>query len=197
MWGSARPSAGEGNPPPGPACSDHAVENPGAWLKAYEHNAYLVAFYGQLLGSAVVVGDSCLSLWTNGWKMPPKPLRVMLGNRVKTVTRWSLSIVQNALFRTTSCLVAFLFCSVDQSWPTVTPWTAARQASLFTTSSRSLPKLTSIESVMPSSHPIFCCPLLLLTSIFHQTLSSIHTDRRMGLFQPPQLHRKLLIFLSK
>ena len=186
-----------GEPPPGPACSDHAVENPGAWLKAYEHNAYLVAFYGQLLGSAVVVGDSCLSLWTNGWKMPPKPLRVMLGNRVKTVTRWSLSIVQNALFRTTSCLVAFLFCSVDQSWPTVTPWTAARQASLFTTSSRSLPKLTSIESVMPSSHPIFCCPLLLLTSIFHQTLSSIHTDRRMGLFQPPQLHRKLLIFLSK
>ena len=45
VWGSARPSAGEGTTP-GPACSDHAVESPGTWLKAYEHNAYLVAFYG-------------------------------------------------------------------------------------------------------------------------------------------------------
>ena len=35
-----------------------------------------------------------------------------------------------------------------------TPWTAARQASLSITSSRSLPRLTSIESVMPSNHPI-------------------------------------------
>ena len=43
-----------------------------------------------------------------------------------------------------------------------TPWTAACQASLSITSSRSLLKLTSIESVMPSSHLILCCPLLLL-----------------------------------
>ena len=47
-----------------------------------------------------------------------------------------------------------------------TPWTAARQASLFITNSRSLPKLMSIESVMPSNHLILCCPLLLLPSIF-------------------------------
>ena len=47
-----------------------------------------------------------------------------------------------------------------------TPWTTARQASLFITSSRSLPKLLSIESVMPSNHLILCCPLLLLPSIF-------------------------------
>ena len=47
-----------------------------------------------------------------------------------------------------------------------TPWTAAHQASLFTTNSRSLLKLTSIESVMPSNHLILCCPLLLLPSIF-------------------------------
>ena len=47
-----------------------------------------------------------------------------------------------------------------------TPWTAARQASLSITNSRSLPKLTSIESVMPSNHLIFCRPLLLLPSIF-------------------------------
>ena len=47
-----------------------------------------------------------------------------------------------------------------------TPWTAARQASLSTTNSRSLLKLMSIELVMPSNHLILCHPLLLLPSIF-------------------------------
>ena len=47
-----------------------------------------------------------------------------------------------------------------------TPWTAARQASLSITNSRSLPKLMSIELVMPSSHLILCRPLLLPPSIF-------------------------------
>ena len=47
-----------------------------------------------------------------------------------------------------------------------TPWTAARQASLYITNSCSLLKLMSIESVMPSSYLILCCPLLLLPSIF-------------------------------
>ena len=47
-----------------------------------------------------------------------------------------------------------------------TPWTAAHQASLSVTNSRSLPKLMSIESVMPSNHLILCHPLLLLPSIF-------------------------------
>ena len=46
-----------------------------------------------------------------------------------------------------------------------TPWIAARQASLSITNSRSLPKLMSIESVMPSSHLILCCPLLLLPPV--------------------------------
>ena len=48
----------------------------------------------------------------------------------------------------------------------VTPWTEARQASLFITNSRSLLKLMSIELVMPSSHLILCRPLLLPPSIF-------------------------------
>ena len=48
----------------------------------------------------------------------------------------------------------------------VTPWIAAHQASLSITNSRSSLKLTSIESVMPSSHLILCCPLLLLPSMF-------------------------------
>ena len=48
----------------------------------------------------------------------------------------------------------------------VSPWIAACQASLSITSSRSLLKLMSIESVMPSNHLILCRPLLLLPSIF-------------------------------
>ena len=46
-----------------------------------------------------------------------------------------------------------------------TPWTAARQASLSFTNSRSLLKLMSIESVMPSNHLILCRPILLPPSI--------------------------------
>ena len=48
----------------------------------------------------------------------------------------------------------------------VTPWTAAHQASLSITNSRSLLKLMSIESVMPSNRLILCRPLLLPPSIF-------------------------------
>ena len=47
-----------------------------------------------------------------------------------------------------------------------TPWTAARQASLSITNSRSSPKSMSIELVMLSNHLIFCHPLLPLPSIF-------------------------------
>ena len=47
-----------------------------------------------------------------------------------------------------------------------TPWTVARQASLSNTNSRNVPKLISIELVMPSNHLILCHPLLFLPSIF-------------------------------
>ena len=46
-----------------------------------------------------------------------------------------------------------------------TPWIVARQASLSIINSQSSFRLTSIKSVMPSSHLILCCPLLLLTPI--------------------------------
>ena len=58
-------------------------------------------------------------------------------------------------------LLLFSHCCVQLF---VTPWTAACQASLFTTS-WSLPKLTSIELVMPSNHLIPCHPLLLPASL--------------------------------
>ena len=58
-----------------------------------------------------------------------------------------------------------------------TPWTTARQASLSIANSRSLLKLMSIESVMPSNHLSLCCPLLLLTSMpsFHKFLQVLFT----------------------
>ena len=51
-------------------------------------------------------------------------------------------------------------------WLFVTPWTAACQASLSITNSRSPPRPMSIESVMPSNYLILCRPLLLQPSIF-------------------------------
>ena len=60
-----------------------------------------------------------------------------------------------------------LFSSVAQSCPTLlTPWTAAHQASLSITNSRSLLKLMSIELMMPSNHLILCHPVFLLPSVF-------------------------------
>ena len=55
---------------------------------------------------------------------------------------------------------------LNHVWLFAIPCTAARQASLSITNSRSLLKLMSIELVMPSNHLILCCPLLLLPSIF-------------------------------
>ena len=79
----------------------------------------------------------------------------------------------------------------------VTPWTAALQASLSITNSRSLLKLISIESVMPSNHLILCRPLLLQPSIFpsirvFQWVSSSHEVAKVLEFQLPheQYERK-------
>ena len=61
-------------------------------------------------------------------------------------------------------------CSVSKSCQTLcNPMVAARQASLFFTTSQSLLKLMSTESVMPSNHLTLCHPLLLLPSIFPST----------------------------
>ena len=84
------------------------------------------------------------------------------------------SIVAEPVYIPISCVGGFpflcIFSSSVQSLSCVrlfaTPWTAARQASLSISSSRSMLKLTSIESVMPSSPLILCRPLLLLPSAF-------------------------------
>ena len=56
--------------------------------------------------------------------------------------------------------------SLSHVWFFATPWIAAHQASLSITNSRSLSKLMSIESMMPSNHLILCHLLLLLPSVF-------------------------------
>ena len=65
------------------------------------------------------------------------------------------NLVQFSSLQSLSCIQLF-----------VTPWTAARQASLSITNSWSPPKPMSIESVMPCNHLILCCPLILLPSVF-------------------------------
>ena len=70
-----------------------------------------------------------------------------------------------------------------------TPWIAARQASLSIANSRSSLRLTSIESVMPSSHLILCRPLLLLPPI----PPSISADGRIDI--PCQQQMKVSITL--
>ena len=62
--------------------------------------------------------------------------------------------------------MCYCCCSVAQLCLTLTPWTAACQASLSFTISQSLLKLLSIELVMPSNHLALCHPLLLLLSVF-------------------------------
>ena len=69
-----------------------------------------------------------------------------------------------------------------------TPWAAALQASLCITSSQSLLKLMSIESVMPSNHLILCHPLLLPPSVFpsirsFQSINSSHQVAKVLEFQ--------------
>ena len=62
-------------------------------------------------------------------------------------------------------LASFSLVQFSHVWLFTTPWTTACQASLSITNTRSLLKLMSIESVMPSSHLILCRPLLIPPSI--------------------------------
>ena len=65
----------------------------------------------------------------------------------------------------------------------MTPWTAARQASLTFTVSQSLLKLMPVESVMPSNHLIFCCPLLPLPLMF-PSISVFSSDSALPIRWP-------------
>ena len=70
------------------------------------------------------------------------------------------------IHRHTYAHIVVVVQSPSHVWLFVAPWTAAHQASLSRLLSWSLPKFRFIASVMPSSHLILSCPLLLLSSIF-------------------------------
>ena len=102
-------------------------------------------------------------------------LRYLQLHRVLGKSRWKekISFVNiNCRFNTAAppylwrCGSRTSVQSLSRVWLFATPWTAARQAPLSSTNSRSLLKLKSIELVMPSNHLTLCCPLLLLPSIF-------------------------------
>ena len=88
-----------------------------------------------------------------------------------------LSLICSKLYSLTGIwFVQSVQCSSVQSLSRVqlfvTPWTAARQASLSISNCRSPPKHMSTESVMPSNHLILCCPILLLPTIFPSIFTS-------------------------
>ena len=78
-------------------------------------------------------------------------------NNIMRSTKCGISIQDNIQFSSVQ--------SLSRVWLYLTPWTTALQATLSITNSQSLPKLMSIESVMPSNHFILCHPFL-LPSIF-------------------------------
>ena len=92
--------------------------------------------------------------------------------------RCSITTASNATISNNVCLsnIFYVICIgtvqvsslllLNYVWLFVTPWTTGHEASLSITNSQSLPKLMSIELVIPSNHLILCCPLLLPPSIF-------------------------------
>ena len=108
-----------------------------------------------LQGIFLTQGSSPSFLHLLHWQADSLPLN-HLGSPIKQ----ELSIIM-----TSKKQVVFVQ-SLSRVWLFVTPWTAAHQASRPLTNSRSLLKLKSIESVMPSNHLILCCLLLLLPYIF-------------------------------
>ena len=97
------------------------------------------------------------------WPLPPNTVFNIMGIFSGVSARgptWCCSWAHK------QCSGPIVFPSFSPLWLSAIPRTAARQASLSSTISRSLLKLISIESVMPSNHLILCRPLLLPPSIF-------------------------------
>ena len=106
----------------------------------------------------------CKIIWLSMWWNPKRKIETLLEKIRESVrcliTKSAMLISNFSVYKN-----SVQFSSVTQSCPTLcTLWTAACQASLSITNTRSLPKF--IELVMPSNHLILCCPLLLLSSIF-------------------------------
>ena len=138
----------------GPFTAAHGLSSYGAWasvvavLSCFAACGILVSRPGMEPASPALQGR----FLTTG--PPGKSLKWILLRGMK-ILQWFLYLFKFSSVQSLSCVQLF-----------VTPWTEASQASLSITNSRSLLKLVSIESVMPSNHLILCHPLLLLPSIF-------------------------------
>ena len=131
-------------------------QNRQLWASSYQllELFFFFHFLHQLL---ILDSDLCLSF--------------LMGSRNPSDKVWSGTIWQTHPCFCTVITMQHFESSVQLSsisqcvWFFVTPWTTARQAYLSITYSRSLLKLMSIESVMPSNHLILCHPLLPSPSI--------------------------------
>ena len=85
--------------------------------------------------------------------------------RVGTLPVWTMAVSPVPRFPGQTLNIFSSVQSLSRVQLFATPWITACQASLSITNSRNSLRLTSIESVMPSSHLILCCPLLLLPPI--------------------------------
>ena len=114
--------------------------------------------------------------WYQEWDLWASSVSLLWTEEDKLTVNRTLVISPRCLLMTTvgprlvkairSCFQFTSVQSLSRVRLFMTPWTAARQASLSITNSQSWLKLLSIESVMPSNHLILCRPLLLLPSIF-------------------------------
>ena len=139
--------------------------------------------HGSVVKESTCGGRSCMRLWFDSWvgkmswrrKWQPTPV-FLPGESPWTQEPGRLqSISHFSSAQSLSCVQLF-----------VTPWPAACQASLSITNSRSLLRLMSIESVMPSNHLILCRPLLpsILSSIrLFQWVNSLHQVAKVLEFQ--------------
>ena len=125
------------------------------------------------------------SIWPRAAPHPPPPLLKAWARGTASHSCWQMRlssgifpVLPRVVLRTEmrnsqlslTWLLALVFHHLQFSHSvlsdSVTPWTAACQASLSITNSQSLLKLMSIKSLMPSNHLILCCPLLLCLQSF-------------------------------
>ena len=122
-------------------------------------------WYLPTISSSVVPFSSCLQSFPASGFFPVSQMLASGGQSIGAsgTIYWPPTLEDETLVLTSFSQSVQLLSHVQLF---ATAWTAACQASLSIANSQSLPKLMSIESVMPSNHLILCSPLLLLPSIF-------------------------------
>ena len=133
---------------------------------------------------AVVLEISFSWAQVYGWSKPR--LIIVCGEDLSASRPWRS--YWHHLNSACSSIAVVVVQSLSHVWLFAIPGTAARQASLSFTISQSLLKLTSIESVMPSSHLILCHPLFLMPLIppsisLFQWVGSLHQVAKVLEFQ--------------